>query len=359
MRRIRIVDAGDQPWLTAMAIWHGVAHAMDGSTPDTITLCSPTSPFVSVGFHQEVEKEVDLDYCTGNQIPVVRREVGGGAVYLDHGQIFWHTIFHHTRVPGTIEEVYKQFLSGPVAAHQAMGIDACHRPVNDLQVGGKKIGGTGAALIGEAMVVAGSLIMDFHYELMARVLKVPSEKFRDKVYQSLQEYLTTITRELGDRTPSRQEAKAILVREFARALGAEAYYGELTRREWAFIRQAEGWLTDPGWTFRKGSLPKHGVKIHEGVRVLDSAVKLPGGLVRSTVRVRDGVIDDIAISGDFFFYPADALTDLERSLVGLAWDEAVLTARIEAFYRDHAVQAPGLPAAELARAVAAAMQPRS
>lgn len=354
MQPIRILDLGDLPWLDAMALWHGVAHAMDADTPDTITLCSPTAPFVSVGFHQEVEKEVDLDYCREHNIPVVRREVGGGAVYLDHGQIFWHTIFHHSRVPALIEEVYRAFLAGPVAAHQAMGIPAYHRPVNDLQVGGKKIGGTGAALIGEAMVVAGSLIMDFNYELMARVLRVPSEKFRDKVYQSLQEYLTTISRELGDRTPSRTDAKAILVQEFSRELGRPVAYGALNPREEAAWAEAKERLLSPEWTFMKGGLPKHGVKIAEGVRVLEAAQKLPGGLVRTTVRVRDGRIDDIAISGDFFFYPADGLAALEQSLLGLPWDEEAVARRIAAFYADHAVQAPGLPHAELARALAAA-----
>ena len=52
-------------------------------------------------------------------------------------------------------------------------------------------------------MLVGSLMFDFNSELMARVLKVPSEKMRDKVYQSLQEYMTTMTRELG-RLPDRE-----------------------------------------------------------------------------------------------------------------------------------------------------------
>lgn len=353
MRRVRILDLGDVPWITSQAVFHGVAAAMDVDTPDTIILVSPTTPYVCVGFHQEAEKEVDLDYCKAQGIPVVRREVGGGAVYLDNGQIFWHCVFHQSRVPAVIEEVYRLFLAGPAAAHQAMGIPAYHRPVNDLQVAGKKIGGTGAAHIGEAMVVVGSLIMDFNYELMARVLKVPSEKFRDKVYHSLQEYLTTIRRELGDRAPSRTAAAAVLVREFMTALGGQAEHGALTDRERAAVAEAADRLQSPEWTFRKGGLPKVGVKIAEGVQVLETAQKLPGGLVRSTARVRDGRIEDITISGDFYFYPAGALGDLEASLAGLPWDEAAVADRVQSFYRAHAVQAPGLAAADLARALVA------
>lgn len=354
VRRIRVVNLGDVPWYTSQAVYHGIAYAMDGSTPDTITLCSPTTPYVCVGLHQEVEKEVDLEYCEQNGVPVTRREVGGGAVLLDSGQVFWHCIFHESRVPGRVEDVYGLFLTAPVSAYRAMGIPAVHRPVNDIQVEGRKIGGTGAASIGQAMVVVGSLMFDFDHALMARVLKVPSEKFRDKVYRSLQEYVTTIHRELGPAAPSRAEAVGLLLEAFGRTFGAEIYHDELTARERQAVAQQEDRLRSREWIFARGSLPKHGVKIAEGVRVLESTVKTPGGLVRSTVRVRDGRIEDITISGDFFFFPAGALAELERSLVGVAWEERVLAGHIAAFYERFPVQAPGLTASDLARAVAAA-----
>jgi lipoate-protein ligase A len=51
-------------------------------------------------------------------------------------------------------------------------------------VAGRKIGGTGAASIGEATVMVGSFMFDFDTETMSRCLKVPSEKFRDKLKAS-------------------------------------------------------------------------------------------------------------------------------------------------------------------------------
>lgn len=354
MRRIRVINLGDVPWYTSQAVYHGVAYAMDENTPDTITLCSPTTPYVCVGLHQEVEKEVDLEYCGSAGIPVTRREVGGGAVLLDHDQVFWHCIFHESRVPSLVEDVFRLFLAPPVNAYRAMGIPAVHRPVNDIQVQGRKIGGTGAASIGQAMVVVGSLMFDFNHALMARVLKVPSEKFRDKVYQSLQEYITTIRRELGEAAPSREQAVQALLQEVARTFDAEVYEGEPTERERQLIAQQEQRMQSRQWVFARGSLPRYGVKIAEGIRVLEASVKTPGGLVRTTVRVRDGRIEDVSISGDFFFFPAGALAELERSLVGAPWDEAALADHVMAFYQRHQVQAPGLTPAELARAVVAA-----
>lgn len=354
---IRILDLGTVSWLRSQSIYHGIAYAMRPGDPDTITLMSPDAPYVCVGFHQEVAKEIDVDYCRANGIPIARREIGGGAVYLDHGQIFWHVIFQREHLPLSIEDLYAKVLRGPVDAHNEMGIAAYHRPVNDIQVAGKKIGGTGAATIGGALVVAGSLIMDFNYELMARVLKVPSEKFRDKVFQTLNEYLTTITRELGDRAPSRDDAKRILVKHFAAAFGAEAEYGTLTEREVRVIEELDSVLASDEWTFERGGMTRAGVKIAEGVHVREAAHKAPGGLIRATVTERDGLVDDIVLSGDFFCYPPEAIPALERSLTGVPLEQSALEARIAVFLAERNARLPGIAPSDIAKAIALTQQP--
>ena len=46
-----------------------------------------------------------------------------------------------------------------------------------------QLGGTGAASIAEATVMVGSFMFDFDTQTMVHCLKVPSEKFRDKLRQ--------------------------------------------------------------------------------------------------------------------------------------------------------------------------------
>ncbi len=347
---IRLLDFGEVSALRSQAIYHGVAYALRREDPDVITLMRPREPYVCIGHHQDAATEVDLAYCREAGLPVYRREVGGGAVYLDGGQTFWHTIFHHTRVPSTLTEVYRTFLAGPVLALNRMGIPAVHRPVNDLQVEGRKIGGTGAATIGEAMVVAGSLLFDFDYALMVRVLRVPSEKFRDKLYSTMQEYLTTIHRELGDRAPSREAAVELLVAAFAETLGRELVRDDPRPEELEAIAAQEERIASPGWLHLDG-LPASGnvVKVSAGVRVLEGAHKAPGGLVRATVAIRDDVIDGLVLSGDFFMEPAEARWDLQEALVGVPYrEEAVL--RVVKGLLD-TVDAPGLDAVDVAAAI--------
>jgi lipoate-protein ligase A len=236
-----------------------------------------------------------------------------------------------------------------------MGIPAVHRPVNDIQVDGRKIGGTGAATVGESMIVAGSLMFDFNYELMVRVLRVPSEKFRDKMYSTMREYLTTINRQLGDDAPSREEGVRILIECFNETLGDELVLDEPRADELAAIAEQEERIASAEWLHLDG-LPPSGdkVRIAEGVNVLEGVHKAPGGLIRASVAVRDGAIDGILLSGDFFIEPAEALHDLQEALVGVNHNEAnVLTVVKETLDTS---DAPGIDATDITAAIMATPQ---
>jgi lipoate-protein ligase A len=352
---IRLLDFETVDPLRSLAIFHGVAYAMKPEYPDTITLTRPLDPFVSIGHHQDAATEVDLEYCNEAGVPVYRREVGGGAVYLDEGQTFWHTIFHQDRVPSTLADVYTTFLAGPVLTLNRIGIPAVHRPVNDIQVEGRKVGGTGAATIGQSMVVAGSLMFDFNYELMSRVLRVPSEKFRDKVYSTMREYLTTINRELGDDAPDRVEVERILVESFAGTLETEVREDEPRPDELEAIERQEERIASEEWLHLEG-LPHSGdsVKIAEGVDVIEGVYKAPGGLIRATVAVRDGNIDGIMLSGDFFLEPAEARGVLQDALVGVEHDDDAVLQVVK--QQLSGVDAPGIDAADVTAAVMATPQ---
>jgi len=73
-----------------------------------------------------------------------------------------------------------------------------------------------------ALFLWANLIVDFNYEEMSKVLKVPDEKFRDKIHKTLKENLTTIRRELGEKEASRWDEKTLngfMAEEFQKILG--------------------------------------------------------------------------------------------------------------------------------------------
>src|SRR5574338_1130092 len=290
-QRVRLLYMEGAPPVRSQTVYHAVGYAMKEDTPDTIILVSPDRPYVCIGYHQDIAKEVDLEYCAAHGLPVYRREVGGGAVYLDNGQLFTQWIFHKANVPVSLEERFKWYVDPLVAMYQTLGINAVLRPINDVHVNGKKIGGTGAAQIGSAEIVVGSLMYSFDKKTMSQVLKVPSEKMRDKIFESLEAYITTMTEQLGY-TPDRAQAKDLYVQKISEALGVEIYEGDWTAEEEAMAADLDARFVSEEWLYQKGRLRQPGVKIHEDVHIVEAAFKAQGGLIRVIARLHQGRIDD-------------------------------------------------------------------
>ena len=190
-----LYNLGKVSWQESQLLYHALAYL----GREALVLLSPSEPYVCIGFHQEAEVEVDMAFCQEKNIPVFRREVGGGAVYLDGNQFFFQLIVNEDNplIPARKETFYQKFLQPVVDTYREIGIAAEYKPINDVLAGTRKISGTGVGEIGNSVVFVGNLILDFNYEMMSRVLKVPDEKFRDKVHQTLKDNLTTIREELG------------------------------------------------------------------------------------------------------------------------------------------------------------------
>jgi lipoate---protein ligase len=347
---LRLLDLGFVSPLRSQTVYHAVAYAMTDESPDTIILVSPSAPYVCAGYHQELEKEIDLDYCRARGLPVYRREVGGGAVYLDGDQLFVQWVIHRDLLPSDLESQFDLYIRPLVATYRALGVPAVHRPVNDIQVAGRKIGGTGAASIGAAGVLVGSLMFDFDRQTMARVLKVSSEKMRDKIVESLETYMTTLQEQLG-RPADREAVKAIYLRECAVSLGAEIVPGEWTAAEEAAAAELDLRFDSPDWLHAGAGLRRLGVKISEGVQVVEGLRKAPGGLIRATVRLADGRVDDVVFSGDFALLPAAALDGLAECLLGAKPRREALLPRLIGVYEALAIQSPGVSPQDFTEAV--------
>ncbi len=293
------------PWQLSQCLYHSAARL----GREALFILRPATPYVCIGYHQDAREEIDLEYTRQHSIPVFRREVGGGAVYLDGDQLFYQLILRrdHPGLPASRADFYATYLQPVVETYREFGVPAEFRPVNDILCRGRKISGNGAGEIEGSVVLVGNFIVDFNYDVMSKTLRVPDEKFRDKVYKTLGENLTTIRRETG-KAPAAAELAAALATHYAPLLGplvqaqldpelasaAAALAEEMDTPEWLLAndRRHEG--------FRQ-------VKIAEGVYITQRMAKAPGGLIRATA-VREGDrLTGVHLSGDFFFYPAASL----------------------------------------------------
>lgn len=345
---MRFYNLGRVPWLHSQLVYH----ALPRLNREGLIVLTPAEPYVCIGYHQDVEQEVDLAACRARGLPVFRREVGGGAVYLDGQQIFYQLVIHRDNplAPRGKGDFYRHFLAPVVETYRRVGVDARYKPVNDVVTAqGRKISGNGAADIGDYQVLVGNLILDFDYDTMAHVLKVPDEKYRDKVFTTLQENLTTLRRELAV-VPPAHELVDLLAGQFAPLVGGlepaaldAAVYDEMDELTPLF--------TADEWLFKRGQRhEQRQVRIAAGVDVIRRVHKAPGGLIRGTSVLRDGRLDDVSLSGDFFLYPAGALSTLERTLAGVLPGE--VEAVIARFYEAQGIESPGVTPADLARVLA-------
>jgi lipoate-protein ligase A len=261
---IRVVRLYGLPPVRSQSVYHAVAYEATPAGPDTILLITPNAPYVSIGYHQQADVELDLSACRQRGLPIVRREVGGGAVYLDGDQVFVNWVMRQRRLPAILSDRYALYVAPLLSTYRAFGIQAEYRPINDVHVAGRKIGGTGAARIGEAELLVGSLMLDFDMETMAAVLRVPSAKMRDKVAGALRDYMTTMRRELGT-APDRDEVAAKYLEECARILQRPLVEAELTPAEQARTTALKELMASPAWIFRKDGRARVGVRVHAGV----------------------------------------------------------------------------------------------
>lgn len=332
---------GKVPWHESQLIYHSLASL----GREALSLVSPSTPYVCIGYHQDAKQEVDLDFCQTHNIPVFRREVGGGAVYLDGSQFFYQLILRKDNplVPLKKEIFYRKFLQPIIDVYRRIGIPAEFKPINDVIVETRKISGTGVGEIGDCIVFVGNLIYDFNYETMSRVLQIPDEKFRDKVKKTIEENMSTIRRQLTEAKAAQwneDNLNALMIEEFEKLLGPLEPKGQDPELRDKVAELGERMMTD-GWLHRKNRRSSgREIKIRSGVEVIHRMHKAPGGLIRGEFEINNGRFADVSLSGDWFCYPEDAISVLESNLVGKSPEQARMT--LEDFYAGQEVETPGV-----------------
>ncbi|MGA8050285.1 MAG: hypothetical protein WCA09_08905 [Burkholderiales bacterium] len=110
-------------------------------------------------------------------VPVVRRPLGGGLVWVDESQYVFVLIVPRRLAPGRPARWFPWALAPVVATYRQFGLPA-YLNEQDVWLHGRKIAGSGAASIGECAVVASSFLLRFPAERFAEAVASPSSDFR-------------------------------------------------------------------------------------------------------------------------------------------------------------------------------------
>jgi lipoate---protein ligase len=324
---VRLLALGAVSWIRTQSLYHALAELMTEDAPDTLILVRPRDPYVCVGYHQPLSAVLDRSACRAANLPIVRRRVGGGTTYLDHNQQFYQCIFHHKRLPYRVDAVYARLLAAPVAAMRKLGLNAGIRDGNEIEVDGRRIAGVGGGRIGEAMVVVGNILLDFDFEMMARLWRVPSEDFRRLAYEAMQRRITTVWSRLPQPVCA-GEVQERLAGEYALALNRPVVPGSLTQAEQAKAAEMEERLISEEWLqlhAQDNDEPMRTLKISLGAFIHAKEVRVNGTVIGGTFFTRNDVIEQAILTGDL---PVKKRHLLESRLVGVplkCWREVVET----------------------------------
>lgn len=185
--KIRTVETGFNPAAQNMAIDEALIESV-GEVP-ILRIYGWRPAAVSIGYFQSMNEEVDFTKCREIGVDIVRRLTGGGAVLHEYELTY---SFISRRYPQNIVESYKWICDAIVISIKRLGFDASFVPLNDIVIAGKKVSGNAQTRRKGVLLQHGTILLGVDVNKMFSVLKVPSEKLRDKIIKDVKERVTSL-----------------------------------------------------------------------------------------------------------------------------------------------------------------------
>src|SRR6266540_1246067 len=185
--KIRVLETGYNPATLNMAIDEALIEDIGESPVLRIYGWRPAA--ISVGYFQSIKEEVDLEKCSQLGVDVVRRLTGGGAVLHEFELTY---SFITKQYQQNIMESCRWICDAIVMSINRLGFNASFVPLNDIVVNGKKVSGSAQTRRKGVLLQHGTLLLGVDVEKMFSVLKVPSEKLRDKIIKDVKERVTSL-----------------------------------------------------------------------------------------------------------------------------------------------------------------------
>ncbi len=149
---------------------------------------------LNVGWFDDVDSTLDLEACRRLGVQVVRRQsYGGGTAFYDEGcAVMWTFI---------LPKEGHEDMDAELARFQPVLLDTLGRldlgavafeGSSDLRFEGRKLGALAAQDLMVCLSIGGFLnVAPPDIDLYLKVVRIPEEKFRDKVVKDLREYVAT------------------------------------------------------------------------------------------------------------------------------------------------------------------------
>jgi lipoate-protein ligase A len=275
----------------------------------------------TVGLQEDPEKSMDLDFCEQNGIVVRRRQNPGGAAIGAKGSVM-NCFYLDLDLPWvpfqSIEEAFPYLLERWAAViRERYGIEARYRPLNDIEVEGRKLVATSARVDGKIMTVRSMVnIAPTKRETLSRAVIAHPEKFQDKKTKEAGSRFTCLEERVGRRI-DRSEIYALAQIKTESAFGPDVALieGELNPQEQKYFDEFNRKFTSDEWFYANSERCRF-KDIPSDAKKIEVRHKAVAGLLRATILIKDNKIFDLILTGDIQPNPSSILEDMEKVLRG-------------------------------------------
>src|SRR5690625_3357394 len=276
---------------------------------ETFLLFYINEPSIIIGRNQNTIEEINTDYVEENNIKVVRRLSGGGAVYHDEGNLNFSFI---TKDDGESFHNFAKFTEPVVKALNSIGVPAELVGRNDLLVEGRKISGNAQFATRGRMFSHGTLMFDSEIEHVVAALNVKKEKIESKGIKSIRSRVANISEYIDEKITMDQFKDLILRSIFNVEDVANVPQYVLTEEDWEKVYEISR-NRYQRWEWNFGRSPSYNKK---------ASHKFPSGLLDVRLDVKKGIIENCKIYGDFF--GIGEVADIEERLIGIRHERAAV-----------------------------------
>ncbi len=262
------------------------------------------SPAIIVGKHQNTLAEINYDYVKENNIKVVRRMTGGGAVFHDLGNI--NFTFIET---GESEKLvdFRKYVQPILDLLLKLGVNAKFEGRNDLTIDGKKFSGNAEHVYKNRILHHGTILFSAKMSDLSQALNVKDVKYTDKAVKSVRSRVTNVSEHL--QTPLTVLEFINLVFNHILEMYEDAKIYEITEEDIKKINElVEKKYSTWEWNF--GYSPEYN---------FSKSVRTEGGTLEVSMFVENGVIQRLRFYGDFFTHKD--ITEIEEAFVSIPHKE--------------------------------------
>ncbi|MDA1474875.1 lipoate--protein ligase family protein [Bacillus changyiensis] len=272
----RFINSGKQSPAFNMALdeallyWHS-----QHQIPPTIRFYGWNPATLSVGYFQNIEKEVNLEAVKRYDLGFVRRPTGGRGVL--HDQELTYSVIvseEHPEMPKTVTEAYRVISEGVLEGFRELGLEAyfaiprtekekqsvknprssvCFDAPSwyELVVEGRKVAGSAQTRQKGVILQHGSILLDLDEDMLFDLFLYKNDRVRERLQRNFKQKAVAIN-QLSSQKVNIEEAVLAFKKGFEKGLNINLQPYELTQEEMRFVRDlAEKKYASDEWNYKR------------------------------------------------------------------------------------------------------------